>query len=492
MTAVLEAAAAPGTGRRAHLRRAAAHVLLGNWAGTATVPSRALYPHQWSWDSAFVAIGLRHLAPRRAQRELETLLGAQWGDGRIPHIVFNPSVPLGAYFPSPDFWRSSGTDRAAGAPSTVETSGIVQPPVHALAAWLVHLADPAESRRRGFLPRVYPGLAAWHRYLASSRDLGGGGLAAVVHPWEPGLDNSPSWDASLARVEPAPRGSFRRADLDHGSPADRPTDLDYARYVRLAATYRDHAYDDARTPHAFAVEDPCFNALLIASEHALAAIARVVGADEEAHRRRAAAATRALLDRLWDPAAGVFLPRDLVTDEPVAGYGVSGLVPLIVPGLPEDVAAALTRTALGPRFGLGRVHLVPSYDLTSREFDGNRYWRGPSWFNMAWLVHRGLVRHGETATAGRLRAQALDAAVRTGFAEYLEPYTGEGRGVRRFSWTAALALDLLQSSGDAYESSGDAYESSGDAYEDGAPGGTPGNVPGSASEGVPGGEGPAR
>ncbi|GAA3304582.1 hypothetical protein GCM10020295_56070 [Streptomyces cinereospinus] len=94
-----------------HLR--AARVLAGNWTGTSTVPSRALYPHQWSWDSGFVAIGLRHLSPLRAQTELETLLAAQWGDGRIPHIVFNPSVPLDAYFPSPDFWRSSTAGRAA-------------------------------------------------------------------------------------------------------------------------------------------------------------------------------------------------------------------------------------------------------------------------------------------------------------------------------------------------------------------------------------------
>jgi Trehalase len=449
MTTVLEAAVpTPDAGCPARLRQAATHVLLGNWTGAATVPSRALYPHQWSWDSGFIAIGLRHVAPRRAQRELESLLGAQWGDGRIPHIVFNPSVPLSAYFPSPDFWRSSTAGRAAGAPSTLQTSGIVQPPVHALAAWQVHLANPAESRRRGFLPRVYPRLAAWHRYLSASRDLAGGGLAAVVHPWEPGLDNSPSWDAALARVEPAPPGSFRRADLAHSSASDRPTDLDYARYVRLAAAYRDHGYDDARTPHAFAIEDPAFNALLIASEHALAAIARTVGADERAHLRRAEEATAALIDRLWDPAGGIFLARDLVTGEPIAGHSVSGLIPLIVPGLPEDIAAAMVRTARGPRFRLGQVHLVPSYDLTAEEFDGNRYWRGPSWFNTAWLVHRGLVQHGEAGAARELGAQILSSAFGTDFAEYLEPYTGEGRGIRRFSWTAALALDLLQSSGE--------------------------------------------
>ena len=124
-------------------------MLEAGWTGTSTVPSRGLYPHQWSWDSAFIAIGLRHLSPLRAQTELETLLAAQWADGRIPHIVFNPSVPLDAYFPSPDFWCSSTAGRTAGAPRTVQTSGIVQPPVHALAAWLVHLADPGLSRARG-------------------------------------------------------------------------------------------------------------------------------------------------------------------------------------------------------------------------------------------------------------------------------------------------------------------------------------------------------
>ncbi|MEU1542474.1 hypothetical protein ABZ461_31075 [Actinacidiphila glaucinigra] len=446
MTAVLEPALRSPDRREDRdtaLRRAAARVLLSNWTGAATVPSRTLYPHQWSWDSAFIAIGLARLAPRRAQRELETLLGAQWRDGRVPHIVFNPSVPLDAYFPSPDFWRSSGAGAASGAPADIETSGIVQPPVHALAAWQVHLADPAESRRRGFLRRMYPRLAAWHRYLAASRDLGGGGLAAVVHPWEPGLDNSPVWDAALARVEPAPPESFRRADLDHSEAADRPTDLDYGRYVRLAADYRDHGYDDARTPHAFALEDPCFNALFIASEHALAEIAATTGADPAPHRRKAAEATAALVERLWDPAAGVFLARDLTTGEAVGGHSVAGLVPLIVPGLPEAVARSLIATAQGERFGLGRVHLVPSYDLTAPEYDGNRYWRGPSWFNTAWLVHRGLRQHGADRAAGALREQALDDARRTGFAEYVEPHSGQGRGIRRFSWTAALALDLL-------------------------------------------------
>lgn len=380
---------------------------------------------------------------RRAQRELESLLAAQWADGRVPHIVFNPALPHDAYFPSPDFWRSSTEGRTAGAPSSVETSGIVQPPVHALAAWLVHRADPAESRRRGFLARVRPRLAAWHDYLLGRRDLGGGGLAAVVHPWEPGMDNSPSWDRALKRVEPSPPDTFRRADLDHGHPADRPTDLDYGRYVRLATEYREAGYDDRVVRHRFAVEDPAFNALLIVSELALAAMARELGLPGQRHTERAAGLTRALVDRLWDEQAGLFRVRDLHTGAPVDERTVSGLIPLLVPRLPEHIVRRLHTTLTGPRFSAPATHLVPSYDLTGHAFDPTRYWRGPAWFNTAWLIERGLRTHGFQTDAERLRTGFLTEAGRSGFAEYVDPATGAACGTRHFSWTAALTLDLL-------------------------------------------------
>ncbi|WP_373432258.1 MGH1-like glycoside hydrolase domain-containing protein [Streptomyces afghaniensis] len=440
-----------------HVRAAA--VLEAGWTGSSTVPSRGLYPHQWSWDSAFIAIGLRHLSPLRAQTELETLLAAQWADGRIPHIVFNPSVPLDAYFPSPDFWRSSTAGRAAGAPRTVQTSGIVQPPVHALAAWLVHLADPGLSRARGFLTRMYPRLAAWHRYLLHRRDLGGGGLVSVVHPWEQGMDNSPCWDRPLSRVTPAPARSFRRADLAHGSPEDRPTDLDYGRYVRLAADYRHRGYADGgiegaarrasvegggRRAGDFAVEDPAFNALLIASEYALARIARELGAAASARQDRAERLTAALVERLWEPSAGMFLCRDVRAGELIPERGVSGLVPLLLPSLPRDLAATLVRTLCGPHFGLGgTTRLVPSYDLLGEAFDPHRYWRGPAWFNTSWLLERGLRLHGERGRADALRRGILHTAGASDFAEYVDPYTAQACGATGFGWTAALTLDLL-------------------------------------------------
>ena len=419
------------------LTRDATGVLIANWAGGHTVPSRTLYPHQWSWDSAFVAIGLRHLSARRAQRELESLFGAQWADGRIPHIVFDPTVPEAAYFPGPGFWRSADVP---GAP-TVATSGLIQPPVHALAAWEVFLADPAEARRRGFLPRLYPRLVAWHRYLTDRRGTGDAGLVAVVHPWETGMDNSPAWDGPLARIDPAPAGTFRRRDLTNAVAQERPTDVDYGRYVRLATDYRDSGYADRMADREFAVVDPMVNALLACAERALASIAEEIGADPAGHLARAGDLTATLIAELFDPVAGQCFPLDLRTGERIDARTVAGLVPLLIPDLP--VAASLVRTAMGRHFRLDSTALLPSYDLAGPAFEPTRYWRGPGWFKSTWLVWRGLLANGEPGPAARLRDTMLTAVRRAGFREYVDPLTGAGCGTGDFSWTAALTLDLV-------------------------------------------------
>src|SRR3712207_1284293 len=81
----------------------AAEVLRRNDLGGWTKAAPTLYPHQWSWDSAFIAVGLAHLDTRRAARELETLFAAQWATGKVPHIVFNPEATT--YFPGPERWN---------------------------------------------------------------------------------------------------------------------------------------------------------------------------------------------------------------------------------------------------------------------------------------------------------------------------------------------------------------------------------------------------
>ncbi|WP_446686802.1 MGH1-like glycoside hydrolase domain-containing protein [Plantactinospora siamensis] len=427
------------------LWRQAVDTLEANWEVDHTVPSRTLYPHQWSWDSAFIAIGLARVRPDRAWRELRSLFAAQWSDGRVPHIVFNPRLRPGDYFPGPEMWAS--TD-APGA-SELATSGIIQPPVHALAAErLWRLTGTSEAAAE--LARLYPRLVAQQRYLARRRDVGGGGLVCLVHPWESGLDNSPAWDAPLDRVpaDAAVMRTYRRHDTRFVADSHRPTDLDYARYLALVSSYRERGYadDDLAGRHPFLVECPLFNALTAAAEHALAAIAPVVGADPGPHRARARALTAAIVDRLYEPASGTFRPRDLRTGTLVAPRTVLGLGPLILPELPAEQVRAVLAEACSPRFGLAErmSRPLPSHDRTAPDFEPLRYWRGPSWINTGWLVWRGLREHDRPALAAGLRDSMLDLVGRSGCHEYFHPETGAGLGSPAFSWTAALTLDLLQ------------------------------------------------
>jgi glucosylglycerate hydrolase len=168
----------------------AARVLRQNDAGGWTKPGPNHYPHQWSWDSAFIAIGLARFDVRRAARELETLFAHQWASGKVPHIVFDPKAPPGSYLPGAEHWTCAVV--SSGAPPN--TSGLCQPPVHAIAAlriWEVAKGMKEVSFAYDFLRGIYPRLLSWHRYLMTFRDPEGSGLITIYHPWESGTDNSP-------------------------------------------------------------------------------------------------------------------------------------------------------------------------------------------------------------------------------------------------------------------------------------------------------------
>ena len=205
----------------------AAYLLRGNDLGAMTTAAPLLYPHMWSWDAAFVAVGLAPLSVERAVVELDTLLSAQWGNGMIPHIVFASGVD--GYFPGPARWACSAL--AAHAPRSRHTSGITQPPVHAIA--VQRILDRARSRGRStravaeaFLDRRWDDLVRWHRWLAEARDQNGRGRITLYHGWESGMDNSPRWDSAYANVIPGAVPEYQREDNNIVTDASqRPSDM---------------------------------------------------------------------------------------------------------------------------------------------------------------------------------------------------------------------------------------------------------------------------
>jgi hypothetical protein len=415
------------------LRGRAIAILRQNDRGGYSVPTDGLYPFQWNWDSGFAAMGYGCFDEVRAWRELERLLDGQWSDGMVPHIVFHRDDPR--YFPGPEIW---GTERVP------PTSGITQPPILAVCAR--RLLERAENRAAAAAAarRLFPKLLAYHRWYHAARDPNSTGLVALYHPWETGMDNSPASDGPLARVPVDPLPPYERRDTGHVDASQRPHRAEYDRYLTLVYRFRARAYQPqalyAESP--FRIADVGVNSILLRADRDLLALAQELGIgagrdelDGWIERGRAA------LQELWSEADGGYRSRDGLTGELLSIGTSASFLPLFAAAAPPeraaDLAATLERWASAVRF------LVPSTDPTSPLFEPRRYWRGPVWLIVNWMVADGLRACGRADLADRLREDSLELVRRNGFFEYFDPLTGEGLGGANFTWTAAVTLFWL-------------------------------------------------
>lgn len=141
------------------------------------------WPHRrmWLWDSAFHAIGWRHVDPELARDAITAVLDTQAKNGFVAHMM-DPSC----------------------------ISGITQPPVLALGAKLVQAIAPVD----GWIAAIYPKLCAYIEWDMANRDRDGAGLlewaiGGNLHcrSGESGMDNSPRFDAAT-RMDAVDFNSF--------------------------------------------------------------------------------------------------------------------------------------------------------------------------------------------------------------------------------------------------------------------------------------------
>jgi hypothetical protein len=405
---------------------AARTVLRANDRGGYTVPTDRLYPFQWNWDSAFVALGWATFDEDRAWREIERLLEGQWDDGMVPHIVFH--VPSDDYFPGPTVW---------GTAHRPATSGITQPPVLANGR-PPPLGSHRRTRARQTVVSEAVGLAPLVGEGARPRGQRLGGDPASMGI---GHGQQPAWDAALTRVPTAATTPIRRRDTPTISmpPCGRRT-------RSIGATSSSSIFTATCTGSRRVVEggalqgrrrrDQCHPASR--GDRLLALANRFGKIGEEAEIGACLERRRRVIESLWNGEEGIFQSFDLIGGTPVDAVTSAGFLSLFAGLADRDQARRMA--ALLERWGRKVDYLVPSLSPEDSRFDAKRYWRGPVWAIVNRMIAEGLSDYGYDALAERIREDTRTLLGQGGFAEYFDPTTGAGLGGQRFSWTAATAL----------------------------------------------------
>jgi glycogen debranching enzyme len=135
---------------------------------------------------------------------------------------------------------------------------------------------------------------------------------------------------------------------------------------------------------------------------------------------------------------GQYLCLDRVTGSLIDSRSIGGLLAAFAP-IPHERAARIARTIDGhaARFR------VASHAPDDPRFQSKRYWRGPTWLVVNYMIGDGLARAGLEEAAEAITSSSLDLIRTSGFAEYYDPHSGEPLGGGHFTWTAAMVLEFL-------------------------------------------------
>lgn len=425
-------------------------VLSKNDRGNFTVPAAGLYPHQWLWDSCFIAIGRRHDDVERAKIEILSLLRGQWANGMLPHIILTPGKKEAMH---QGVWQSWLSPLA---PDGVSTSGITQPPM--LAEAIVRIGEKLPTtERHSWYRQVWPNLLTYHEWLYRERDPHGEGLVLQVHPWETGMDNTPPWMEELGshllpwwirlmqKLHVDGLISLFRSDTRYVPAEQRLSNVEALALYDTQLRLRRKAYDTNKIlDHSlFTIEDLAFNCIFIRANAHLRVIASSIREDLPAELDDRMRLTEKTLEELWDPYTEQYYSRDFVTHRLLKQPSIATLLALYAGSIPPERAKLLVKSLENEHL-YGTAFPTPSVPTNSPWFSPICYWQGPSWVNMNWLLIDGLKRYGYHDHAAALTESTLEMITKHGFREYFNPLSGEGLGADNFSWTAALAIDLLR------------------------------------------------
>ncbi len=408
----------------------AKEVLKNNRRSGYTLPTNnELYPAQWNWDSAFIALGYSYFNLEYAIVELEKLISGQWDDGMIPHILFHDNDE--SYFPNHKTWDCG---------NKIPSSGITQPPI--IATIIKKIVDQ-NKLNQSQLKRVETIIKKLKKYLDwffNYRDTNKIGLVSIIHPWESGLDNSPIWDSSLDKVKIEKNLKYERRDLNVSRSSNRPLKKDYDGYITLLNQFKKDKYNPSKIVNdsMFNVIDIGFNSILIRATKDLVEVAKKFNLDFADLKNKISKSEESLI-KFYKDEEHSFFSYDFKNHNLIKVDAISNYFVLFANLRNEDINNKIINKL--KEYNSQNEYFFTTVNPKDKTFEETRYWRGPVWINSNWIVYQGLLDK-DKKFSNLIKNKTLELLENKKFHEYYNYKTGECLGANNFSWSAALYLDL--------------------------------------------------
>lgn len=418
-----------------------------------------MYPGVWGWDAAFHAIGLAHQTGFRGLEELEVSALGQTELGMIPSILFYDEDQANRdYYPGPNVWEFINE-------KGLHISGISQPPVYGFALERILEKDPSRAQYTDKIKHIYQVAYRYHEWWYEERDPEGNGLVVTIHPWETGRDNAVEWDVAKNNIrqtqaykdyefDPSVRLDNKKMDVD---PEHRPDDEAYKMFIYLLDVVKTSDYTikdnqgNYRTDLPFCLQDVTINSFLMSSNESLIQLSDQFGTPEQKKQLEIwhEKTRQSFRDLLWNEEAGCFQSRDTLTGKLTKNTNASYIS--MASNLPTkeqalSMSAIIDRWEKNHKIKFG----IPSTSPEHPSFEPERYWRGPTWSIVNYVVVYGFLKQAKRFQCSKLLDQGTHVLMHTldliyqdpDFHEYHNPITGKGCGGKNFGFTSVAFLEL--------------------------------------------------
>ena len=405
-------------------------VLKNNRRSGYTLPTNnKLYPAQWNWDSAFIALGYSYFNMDYAIKELETLLTGQWDDGMIPHILFHDNDE--SYFPNHKTWECG---------NKIPSSGITQPPIIATIVKKIVDQNKLDQGQMKRMETIIKKLKKYLDWFYNFRDTNKIGLVSIIHPWESGLDNSPIWDSPLDKVKIEENLKYKRRDLSVSKSENRPLKKDYDAYITLLNQFKKDKYNPNKIVNEsmFNVIDIGFNSIVIRATKDLIEVGKRFNLNFSDLENKITLSEESLI-KFYKEEEQSFFSYDFKNHNLIKVDAISNYFILFADLKNKEINNKIISKL--KKYNSQREYFFTTVNPKDKTFEETRYWRGPVWINSNWIIYQGLINKDKNFSE-LLKNKTLELLKNKNFHEYYNFKNGDCLGANNFSWSAALYLDL--------------------------------------------------